>query len=286
MDKEINELHLEWKNLKENIDLKSDLTGKIYELEDRLQRIQDNIIALDVAYQAEKNKQSEQKLAQTDKRNITGQTSGESKEGAVFKSQQAIKLENYKAQVEKKREEKEEKKKKELVDKSALATLNKENKKEVSYFNDSMRTCLESLKKHDLDLLERILNLKSCKYNEVCNLIVDSLKGKVLKIGNGTSHRRILLNKYVITISTSQEESSDNNQQEKLLKEVESHSVATDGFFNQHGYSHTEKELCEINIKSVKNILLKAGINLQLIDELKKNLASKTNMDPNKIDCK
>lgn len=164
------------------------------------------------------------------------------------------KSENNKArrdEINRKREEKQQKK----------IVVHKEN---LPFFSPEfqvdthMEQLLKNLNPKRITLLEAILNKDSnIKAKKVYKLI-EHLGGQIEEIGHGSSHKRIRLGKYYVELI----KHNDGTQ-------TTSSSMATGGFFKQHGKQHTSSTLCPFNVKLIAATFERANITLATIQKLK-----------------
>lgn len=130
--------------------------------------------------------------------------------------------------------------------------------------NVVMEDLLNKLSSNHLILLKSILMLEiGATYDDVYYLITNHLGGKISEIGNGSSHKRIQLEKFYVEMITSGVE-----------VEIENSKLAVGGFFKPHGKAHNSGLLSRFNLELVQQTFLKAGITLELIEKLELNKQS------------
>ncbi|HTM64648.1 MAG TPA: hypothetical protein VL360_09170 [Gammaproteobacteria bacterium] len=132
----------------------------------------------------------------------------------------------------------------------------------VTFVNQSVEERLRNLNNAGIKVLTSLFNFeKGVRYDDVCRVITDQLGGKIMEVGNGSSHKRILLDKYMIELTAHEGfEISDPDIQKK--------SVATGGMFKQHGGSHQSGVMVRFNMELIIATLMKAGITLEVIQGL------------------
>lgn len=132
------------------------------------------------------------------------------------------------------------------------------------YKNVAFSELVDQLKPKHLALIKLILQQNSgVTFHKVKNLIVKHLKGRVDEIGNGSSHKRIELNKYYIEIVT-----HSNKTAQPTEDKIEQSSKAVGGFFKPHGEAHNSEKLCNFNLELVAKTFERAGFSLKLIEEI------------------
>lgn len=155
------------------------------------------------------------------------------------------------AEINRKREEKQQKK----------IVSPKEN---LSFFSPEfqvdmhMEQLLKNLKPKRLTLLEAILNRDSTIKAKKVYKLIEHLGGQIEEIGHGSSHKRIRLGKYYVELIKQQ----DGTQ-------TTSSSIATGGFFKEHGKQHTSSNLCPFNVKLIAATFERANITLASIQKLR-----------------
>lgn len=128
------------------------------------------------------------------------------------------------------------------------------------YQNTEMHQLLMNLKEDKIQLIKDILDPESKReifYDDVENLFLNHLNGKLVEIGNGSSHKRLLMDKYIIEVRASASQA-----------EIENHSKSTGGFFKPHQKGHNDQKLSPCNIILVRKTFEKAGLTLEKIKEI------------------
>lgn len=163
----------------------------------------------------------------------------------------------YKQEVEQRRQEKAQAEKMQEVEKKDK----KPATEVVVYKNLDVEQRLLAMNDHWFQLLLDLFEFKKgIKYSNVCSLIQNQLDGEIEEIGGGSSHKRIRIAKYFVEVI------SHADQQEETLS---ASSVAVGGFFRQHGGAHQAGDMSRFNMELVVNTLKKAGITLELLNQLK-----------------
>ncbi len=217
-------------------------------------------------------------------------------ERQAFLDKEAKKLQNYKLSIESRRKDKE------LLQKNSLFATTKPKEEEqtlVEYKNTKMDDLLNKLSPQQLDFILSIINLEKTgiTFDQVSNFIVNHLDGKVLEIGNGSSHKRIVLEKYIIkvpvhantevqastTADSKKKQKHKTKNRSKPTKSVpsmpedhsalEQHMLATGGFHKAHGKAHQPGTLSKFTLGLVNQAFDAAGITKDVIEKLiaKKN---------------
>lgn len=279
-----------------------DVCDEATQLDKQLQRIKTTLREILNADENEKKIKSEQETLK--------QKLEEDKEKKILEEK---KLEREKFLADKKAKSleyhRENKQIKELTEKDRLnKDINNNNQAKpkeptvVNFINPEMAALILKWKDQDKEpyrLLENIVNENiGVKYNDVVNLI-SKLGGKVIvNIGNGTSHKRLILGKLIKEIHINEDEllessvkqdkksknsNKKNNKHKKKgsaedksleLANANNANLATHGFFKQHSAGHTDRVLCRFNLHLVNELFNKAGITLEyltMLDE-KRNL--------------
>lgn len=169
----------------------------------------------------------------------------------AFKASKATALQEYKEKVQKARAAK-------LGGRKQEPRVTEEIEY-ITYKNCDVETRLKQLNTSQLLLLQQIHNLeRGCTYAAIFNLIENHLGGRVLSVGNGSSHRRIILDKYLIDII-----SKESGEPAFLA-----HTKATGGMFDPHGKPHNPGLVIGFNLRLVRSVFLKAGITLSVVQSL------------------
>lgn len=134
------------------------------------------------------------------------------------------------------------------------------------FLNQVVHQTVLSLHPHKLNLIRKILiNKEDVYYDEVINLIVNDLHGKLVKFGS--AHERILIDKYIIQLPSKANNSNNANSVQE--SEIIRHSVATGGILNPHqGEQHNPGILSPCSVDLVRKTFIKAEITLELIDKI------------------
>lgn len=171
-----------------------------------------------------------------------------------YLNQRAEENKAYKDNVNRKREEKSQ-----LARYSAILPR-KEIQFSTIHKNENMEKLLDQLSDYHINLIKSILrHEKNIKSSEVYTLITNHLGGTISEIGNGSSHKRIQLQKAYVEIITYTDGSRDNVTDK-----------AVGGFFRQHSKGHNSQELCKFNLKLIADVFAKANLSLDAMDELVK----------------
>ncbi|GEM_PF-3684906 len=154
----------------------------------------------------------------------------------------------------------------------------------VKFINTDIENIILNLNSRQFGILSDIVNERTgIKYNEVIS-IIRACGGEISEIGNGSSHKRIRLNKLITEIRVHDEADIDDTKSQKTRdksgKNIQSankiaHATelvnpqtdyfATSGFFRAHGKQHTERKLCEFNLHLVNKLFTKAGITSEML---------------------
>lgn len=126
----------------------------------------------------------------------------------------------------------------------------------TTYKNVDMEAKLLTLsEKQLLHILSILKEEPGTYYQEVYNIIESHLGGKLLNIGNGSSHRRIILNKYSVDIS---------HIPGKPEPALPKNPVATGGMFKPKGRG----EIINFNMILLNRVFEKAGITEKVIQKI------------------
>ncbi|MFC7782775.1 hypothetical protein [Legionella taurinensis] len=172
------------------------------------------------------------------------------KKSQAYLQEKSERNKQRRAEIERKREEKPPRK---IVN----------HKENLSFFSpefqvDShMEQRLKNLNAKRLTLLERILNKESPINAKKAYKLIEHLGGQIEEIGHGSSHKRIRLGKYYFELIK-----QDDGKQS-------SSSIATGGFFKQHGKQHTSSDLCPFNVKLIAATFERANITLESLQKLR-----------------
>lgn len=127
--------------------------------------------------------------------------------------------------------------------------------------NVTMEARLCHLNKDGIAVLTALFNFeKDVHYADVCRVITEQLGGSIKEVGNGSSHKRIILDKYLIELTA--------HEGFEAEKAVAQHSHATGGFFKQHKGAHHAGVMVRFNMELVVTTLTKAGITLDVLQRL------------------
>lgn len=130
-----------------------------------------------------------------------------------------------------------------------------------------------------LDLLGKISSQQyGLKYEEIKNLIVNQLGGKVEEIGNGSSHKRIVLDDIsAIMVShntgerpideTSQKQNRQQRRQAQRAAKKQNQPTVKGTMVKSHGKRHNSGILSHFNLKRVAEIFAKAGYTQECIEQ-------------------
>ncbi len=122
------------------------------------------------------------------------------------------------------------------------------------------KTLLGLSDKHFL-LLQSLFNFhKGVRYDDVCNLIIQQLDGKIEELGS--SHKRIKIAKFYIEI-TSYDSGSQPNEPVSCVQ-----GMAVGGFFRPHGTAHQPGVLGLFNMKLVVKTFTRAGITPVVLNDI------------------
>lgn len=186
-------------------------------------------------------------------------------ERAAFLREREKIIQEYKSIVQQQRQQKEELKLKNQVKKPDVL-----ERKIVVYKDIEVEACLLGLSDQHFELLLDLFNFKKgIRYSDVCHLIVNQLGGEIEEIGNGSSHKRIRIAKYLI-------EMTSHEGQAKAQESPSSSSVAVGGFFRPHGGAHQSGVMPRFNMELVVKTFEKAGIRQDVLNQLQeKRLAQR-----------
>lgn len=262
---------------------------------DAIEEISKNIKSFNQTLNALNNDQKHQ--VEVRQRQIEHELLAKQQEQRTYQQNKAKELKEYKLEVEHQRAEKAKLKNLKLTNSKA----DEENTVTIEKFvNTSMEAKISALSESKLILLEQILdeklrphNSKDITFEKVCLLIEKDLEGTVSEVGNGSSHKRIEIEKLYVEIishgvcNDAEIEVKDNKkrsngkairgkQEQKEKKEMELEikrsSVATGGMFKPHGKQHSSGALSSFNLKLIADCFKHAGIH---VDVVRKYLAIK-----------
>lgn len=132
----------------------------------------------------------------------------------------------------------------------------------TQHIDEDMSKIIAELHEKDVTLIEMIFNLeKGIKYRDVEILIESKLKGKIIEIGNGSSHKRIRIKNLCCEFYDRNDSSGKSTV-----------TVSTGGMYKQHGSAGSD--MMTFNLKLLKSVLASAGIEPALIKKIRENFSS------------
>lgn len=139
----------------------------------------------------------------------------------------------------------------------------------IKVTNKNFLARITNLPRKASELIEKIFaNERGVKYDEVKNLIENRLGGSVLEIGNGSSHKRIILESLYSELYTHMDKTDNLANQNKATS---SSSTVTGGMSKPHGGTHNSGILSRFNLKLITSVLKQAGVTPEKIALLQTN---------------
>lgn len=140
----------------------------------------------------------------------------------------------------------------------------------TTYKNLDVEEILLSMSDDYFNLLMDLFEFKKgVKYSRVCDLITNQFGGSIEEIGNGSSHKRICLDKYLVDIISSQSSTSVSSSSYQVVG----------GFYKPHGKAHNSGEMSRFNMELVVNTFIKAGITKELLNQFSDKRNNKVRVD-------
>lgn len=265
LSKKVDEISAQWPDAcPEKINSEIALEKFVFENEEVIDNIADQleIIQKQLLDYAIKQHEIEKKKTAALEKALQDKLEASQRAAELYISQQNEALLQYKASIAKKRKEREEQRR---ISAPAQVSTKVEEVHEIAYKNVEMETRLLNLSSGAVTLLESILkHEKGLTFDQVSNFITTQLDGRVIEIGNGSSHKCIEIDKYILLMST-------NEEPNQAIEQNSGSQVATGGFFRPHGHgkAHNKGILSRFNLELVTSVFVKAKITLEVLAEIK-----------------
>jgi|GEM_PF-5542927 len=240
-------------NLDKDIDLKRNdedrIQSRMASMEEREADLNKKIIDLEEQISI---KQSEKKRQEDDRqKKIKQQIEEENKKIAEFRDEKKCLLAEYKKEVSENRCQVKNQNLVQMTSQNEVKNNNDSNNSKL--INEELKEKLRKLHQRDLDLICFIYQKdRSLKFRKIATLIT-KLGGTIAEIGNGTSHKRIYLNKLY----------------SEFYSHLEEAEGATGGCTKPHGHARNSGPLSFFNIELIRALFSRANITLENIEKIK-----------------